>query len=127
MRLLYGHLKQTSDIINYVKAWSGHNQPYHIKKHLLLTKYIGTLDKALTRFNTLLLRLNEHPLLLEEHVHDLDKCSKIIRNFYINTKRLDTWPMLLRRFLVWNLHRLGTKQIPFIKKLHDKVLTKIND
>tara|TARA_B100001057_G_scaffold451148_1_gene493856 strand:+ start:1532 stop:1915 length:384 start_codon:yes stop_codon:yes gene_type:complete len=127
MKLLNGHLKQTSDIINYVKSWSGHQQPYHIKKHLLLTKYIGTLDKALTRFNTLLLRLNEHPLLLAEHVHDLDKCSKIIRNFYINTKRLDTWPMWLRRFLVWNLHRLGTKQIPFIKKLHDKVLTKIND
>ena len=127
MRLLDGHLKKNTKIIDFVKSWPGHQQPYHIKKHLLLTKYIGTLDKALTRFNTMLLRLNEHPLILDNHIKDLDKCSNIISKFYVNTKRLDSWPLFTRKIITWHLHRLGTKEIPFIKKLHDKVLTKIND
>ena len=127
MKLLYRHLKENSEIIEYVKGWNGHKQPYHIQKQLLLTKYIGTLDQALSRFNSMLLRVNEHPLLLGEFENDIQECADIIQKFYTYTKRLDSWPLFMRRFLMWRLHKIGTKKIPLIKKTYSKLITKLND
>ena len=127
MKLLYKYLKENSEIIEYVKGWSGHKQPYHIQKQLLLTKYIGTLDQALSRFNTMLLRVNEHPLLLNEFERDLQECADTIKKFYKYTNRLNSWPLFTRRFIMWRLHTLGTKNIPLIKKTYTKLITKLND
>ena len=90
-------------------------------------KYVGTLDYATTRFNTILLRLAEYPLTIDEHTNELIDCQSAIQHFYKNTKRLMTWPQITHPIIRWNLHGIGTRQIPKIKKLLDKIVNNIDD
>tara|TARA_E500000178_G_C16754077_1_gene631692 strand:- start:77 stop:463 length:387 start_codon:yes stop_codon:yes gene_type:complete len=108
-------VKSNRQIIQFVNDWPGKDQPFHIKKNLELTKYIGTLDIATSRFNTILLRLSEHPIMKEQFANDVAKCNLIIKKFFVNTIRLKTWPKAIKPFIRWRLHRIGTKQIPKIK------------
>ena len=64
-------------IIAFVNEWPGNSQPFHIKKNLLLTPYVGTLDVATARFNSILLRLSEHPLMIEHFRTDVASCQSI--------------------------------------------------
>ena len=52
------------------------------------SREIGSLDYALSRFNTILLKLTNHPLLSEQHIDDILSCHSIIRSFYLNTMSL---------------------------------------
>ena len=56
-------VKANKEVIAFINNWPGKDKPFHIKKNLLLTSYIGTLDIATARFNSILLRLSEHKLL----------------------------------------------------------------
>ena len=118
--------KNNRQVISFVNNWPDKNKPFHIKQNLLLTKYIGTLDVATSRFNTILLRLSEHPMMHDEFKTSVMDCESIIQKFYVNTMRLNTWPKVLQGFLKWRLHRLGTRQIPKIRATMKQVLEVID-
>ncbi len=83
--------------------------------------YVGTLDYATARFNTALLRMSENPLMLDELMPEARDCYEAIQAFYENTQRLITWPWMFKPVAKIMLHGIGTRQIPKIKKLLDKV------
>jgi len=119
-------VKNNKQIIEFVNAWPGKDQPFHIKKKLLLTKYVGTLDIASSRLNTILLRLSENPLLKDEFSKDVENCNKILRKFFRYTLRIRTWPKALLPFVKWQLHRIGTKDIPKIRLTLKQIENSIN-
>ena len=86
-----------------------------------IDKYVGTLDYATSRFNTILLRLSEEPLMLDEHMSEARDCFDAIQSFYKNTQRLISWPWLFKPLAKIMLHGIGTRQIPKIKRLLNKV------
>ena len=82
----------------------------------------GTLDKALQRFNTILLKLSEEPLLAEEHNMDVIECQKAIQDFYHYTKKhmnARTWWM--RAYYSTCIHGVGMRRIPKIKRLLNRL------
>jgi len=86
-----------------------------------INKYVGTLDYATARFNTILLRLSEEPLMLDEFMPEARVCFDAIQSFYKNTQRLITWPWMFKPIAKIVLHSIGTRQIPKIKRLMAKV------
>jgi hypothetical protein len=86
-----------------------------------IDKYVGTLDYATARFNTILLRLSEDPLMLDEFMPEARVCFDAIQSFYANTQRLITWPWMFKPVAKIVLHGIGTRQIPKIKRLMAKV------
>ena len=86
-----------------------------------IVKYVGTLDYATARFNTILLRLSEEPLMLDEFMPEARVCFDAIQSFYANTQRLVAWPWLFKPIAKIVLHGIGTRQIPKIKRLMAKV------
>jgi len=82
-----------------------------------IDKYVGTLDYATSRFNTILLKISQEPLLLDEHMPEARQCFNAIQAFYKNTQRLITWPWLFKPVAKIVLHWIGTRQIPKIKQL----------
>jgi hypothetical protein len=123
---LHSIVQANKQVIDFVNNWPDKEQPFHIKQNLLLTKYIGTLDVATSRFNTILLRLSEHPIMQSDFENSVLDCQNVIHKFYINTCRLTQWPKFTQSYLKWRLHRLGTRQIPKIKKTLNIVLTTID-
>ena len=86
-----------------------------------IDKYVGTLDHATARFNTILLKISQEPLMLDEHMPEARQCFAAIQAFYRNTQRLVTWPWLFKPLAKVMLHGIGTRQIPKIKRLLDRV------
>jgi len=86
-----------------------------------IDKYVGTLDYATARFNTILLRLSQDPLRADEHSDEIDQCFNIIQRFYTDTKRYLTWHYALKPIVALKLHWSGTTQIPKIKFLLEKI------
>ena len=86
-----------------------------------IDKYVGTLDYATARFNTILLRLSEDPIMLDEFMPEARDCFDAIQSFYKNTQRLITWPWVFKPVAKVMLHGIGTRKIPKIKRLADKV------
>ena len=129
---LNNFIEANKEIIEFVSEWNAdedirkcsYQNSGGIKPE---TKYVGTLDYATARFNTILLRLAEHPLTIDEHTSELLDCHVAIQHFYKNTKRLITWPRATHSILRWNLHGIGTRQIPKIKNLLNKLITNIDD
>ena len=110
------YVERNQTVVQFVKdAMPGEND-----------KYIGTLDVATSRFNTILLRLSEHPMMHDEFKSSVINCESIIQKFYVNTVRLNTWPKVLQGYLKWRLHRLGTRQIPKIRSTMRQVLETID-
>jgi hypothetical protein len=87
----------------------------------VIDKYIGTLDYATARFNTILLKLSQDPLGADEHSHEIDECFKIIQTFYNDTKSYLTWPYLAKPIMAVKLHWSGITQVPKIKFLLQKI------
>ena len=86
-----------------------------------IDKYVGTLDYATARFNTILLRLSEDPIMLDEFMPEARDCFDAIQSFYANTQRLITWPWMFKPVAKVMLHGIGTRRIPKIKRLMDRV------
>tara|TARA_B000000475_G_scaffold268747_1_gene261704 strand:- start:1674 stop:2012 length:339 start_codon:yes stop_codon:yes gene_type:complete len=84
-------------------------------------KYIGTLDYATARFNTILLRLSEDPLKADQYRQDAIECFEIIQGFYAYTKKYINSNKFLKPFLKIILHYKGTIHIPKIKILLEKI------
>ena len=87
----------------------------------VLGKYYGTLDYATARFNTILLKLSQDRLLEDKLKDDVRDCFDIIQKFYKNVKRYESWPFFTKPFFKTVLHGIGTRQIPTIKKLLNRV------
>jgi hypothetical protein len=84
--------------------------------------YFGTLDKALQRFNTILLKLSQEPLLAEENNMEVLECQQAIQDFYKYSKKLmhsNNW--LSKIYYRTCLHGIGMRRIPKIKRLSEKL------
>ena len=101
------YVERNQEVIDFVRDVT----PGHIDK------YTGTLDYACARFNTILLKLSQHPLKADEHSNDVEECFGIIQGFYNDTKRYLTWPYWTKPIMALKLYYTGKTQIPKIKKL----------
>ena len=108
---LQEYFQQNQKIIEFVKDVT----PGHIDK------YVGTLDYATARFNTILLKLSQDPLLADKHLGDVQECFEIIQEFYKHTTRLMNWHWLSKPLVKRILHYKGTIHIPKIKFLLQKI------
>ena len=108
---LQAYVKQNQHVVEFVRDVTPG----------LIDRYIGTLDYASARFNTILLRRSEDPLKADRHRQDVQECFDIIQSFYKFTTRLITWPWAFRPLAKLILHIKGKIDIPKIKFLLDKV------
>ena len=86
-----------------------------------LDMYYGTLDYATSRFHTILLKLSQDRILEQEHALEVLECFEAIQAFYSNVKRYESWPKLFRHVVGMVLHGIGTRRIPKIKRLLERV------
>ena len=96
-------------------------------KNNMMTMCIGTLDVALSRFNTALLRCQQHPLIADQYYAQLKTCTRIINRFYRWTIRFKNWPTVISWLPVLVLDWIGRRHIPKFKKLHDNLITTLDD
>ena len=82
-----------------------------------LDMYYGTLDYATARFHTILLKLSQDRILEQEHAVEVMECYEAIQAFYSNVKRYEAWPKFFRHIVGIVLHGIGTRKIPKIKQL----------
>lgn len=86
-----------------------------------IDRYIGTLDHATARFNTILLRASEDSVKTYDHAKEIDECYEAIQSFYKDTKRYLTWPYMFKPIMMLKLHLTGKIRIPKIKSLLEKI------
>ena len=87
----------------------------------VVDKYYGTLDYATARFNTILIKLSQDKILEADHKTEVLDCFEAIQDFYNNVQRYRFWPKIVRPLIKLNLHSIGTKRIPKIKNLLEKL------
>ena len=83
--------------------------------------FYGTLDYATARFHTILLKLSQDALKEQEYMIEVAECFHAIQDFYKNVQRYRFWPKFTRPFTRLVLHGIGTRRIPKIKKLLQKL------
>jgi hypothetical protein len=83
--------------------------------------YYGTLDYATARFHTILLKLSQDRILAQEHAVEVMECFETIQAFYSNVKRYEAWPKFFKHIVAMMLHGIGTRRIPKIKRLLERV------
>ena len=83
--------------------------------------FYGTLDVATARFHTILLKLSQDRLAEQRLKNDVAECFKAIQDFYKNVQRFRFWPFFTKPFIKIVLHGIGTKRIPQIKKLLNRL------
>ena len=68
------YVKQNQEVIQFVKdAMPGS-----------IDKYVGTLDYASARFNTILIKLSQEPLMADQYKNDVQECFQTLHSFYNN-------------------------------------------
>ena len=108
---LNSYVQHTQQVVDFVKnATPG-----------AIDKYVGTLDYATARFNTVLIKLSQDPLLADQHRNDVEECFATIQSFYNNTKRYVSAPYIIKPLFSLILHVIGTTRIPKIKFLLEKI------
>jgi hypothetical protein len=105
------YVERNQKVIDFVRDVT----PGHIDK------YTGTLDYACARFNTILLKLSQHPLKADAHKNHVEECFDIIQSFHEYTKRLINAHWIFGPILKLILHYKGKVHIPKIKILLGKV------
>ena len=83
--------------------------------------YYGTLDYATARFNTILIKLSQDKIKEVEYSTEVLDCFNAIQDFYNNVQRYRFWPKITRPFIKLNLYGIGTRRIPKIKNLLQKL------
>ena len=83
--------------------------------------YYGTLDYATARFNTILIKISQDKLLEQIHSKDVTECFNTIQDFYKKVQRYRFWPKVTRPITRMMIHRVGTKRIPAIKRLLNRL------
>ena len=87
----------------------------------VVDKYYGTLDYATARFNTILIKLSQDKIKEVEHTTEVLDCFNAIQDFYNNVQRYRFWPKITRPLIKLNLYGIGTRRIPKIKNLLQKL------
>ena len=87
----------------------------------IIDKYYGTLDYATSRFHTILIKLSQDKILETDHETEVLDCFNTIQDFYNNVQRYRFWPWFTRPFVKLIIHGIGTRRIPKIKKLLEKL------
>ena len=87
----------------------------------VVDKYYGTLDYATARFNTILIKLSQDKIKEVEHTTEVLDCFNAIQDFYNNVQRYRFWPKITRPLIKLNLYGIGTRRIPKIKNLLEKL------
>ena len=83
--------------------------------------YVGTLDYATARFNTILIKLSQDPLLLDKIHPEVQECFDAIQSFYYFTEKLIQWPYWLKPVARFMLYVIGNLRIPKIKNLLEEI------
>jgi hypothetical protein len=83
--------------------------------------YYGTLDVATARFHTILLKISQDRLAEQRLRNDVQDCFKAIQDFYDSVQRYRFWPFFTKPFVKIVIHGIGTKRIPLIKKLLNRL------
>ena len=83
--------------------------------------YYGTLDYATTRFHTILIKLSQDKIKEVEYTTEVLDCFNAIQDFYNNVQRYRFWPKIVRPIIKLNLYGIGTRRIPKIKNLLEKL------
>ena len=83
--------------------------------------YYGTLDYATARFHTILIKLSQDKIKEVEYTTEVLDCFNAIQDFYNNVQRYRFWPRIVRPLIKLNLHGIGTRRIPKIKNLLEKL------
>jgi hypothetical protein len=81
----------------------------------------ASMDVAISRLNTILLRLIQHPLEAEQYQEEVNLCQQAIDDFFGLIVDMDTWPTITHWWWRWRLHLVGTKKIPRIKTLLNSI------
>jgi hypothetical protein len=105
-------VRQNQDIIEYLR------HAHYIGDYGML---VGSLDYAISRINTVILRLSQYPLLADEYFAELKSCHRSVRAFHQNMVRTESWPGFLRWYPEFRTHWIGRKQFPRIAKLLARV------
>ena len=116
---LQAYVEKNRKIIDLVNDRVGGND--------IVDKYYGTLDYATARFNTILIKISQDKILETDHKTEVLDCFNAIQDFYNNVQRYRFWPKIVRPFIRLNLHGIGTRRIPKIKNLLNKVVNNTND
>jgi len=111
-------VRQNQDIIEYLRY--AHN----IGDYGML---VGSLDYAISRINTIILRLSQYPLLADRYFSQLEYCHNAVRAFHRNMVRVESWPSFLRWYPKFRVHSIGRMKFPRIAQLLAKVETAARD
>jgi len=111
-------VRQNQDIIEYLR------HAHYIGDYGML---VGSLDYAISRINTVILRLSQYPLLADEYFAELKSCHNSVRAFHKNMARTETWPAFLRWYPEFRTHWIGRKQFPRIARLLARVENSVRD
>jgi hypothetical protein len=109
-------VRQNQDIIEYLR------HAHYIGDYGML---VGSLDYAIARINTVILRLSQYPLLADEYFAELKSCHCSVRAFHKNMVRAESWPGFLQWYPRFRLHRIGIKKFPRIALLLARVENEI--
>ncbi len=111
-------VRQNQDIIEYLR------HAHRIGDYGML---VGSLDYAIARINTVILRLSQYPLLADRYFSELESCHNSVRAFHLNMVRTETWPTFLQWYPRFRLHRIGIKKFPRIAVLLARVENSVRD
>ena len=106
-------VQKNQRVINLVKDRTGGNTEVDM--------YYGTLDYATARFHSILIKLSQDKILEQVHITDVKECFDTIQDFYKYVQRYRFWPRITRPFFKIILHGIGTKRIPQIKRLLNRL------
>lgn len=118
VRRLDAMVRQNQDIIEYLR------HAHNIGDYGML---VGSLDYAISRINTIILRLSQYPLLADQYFGELESCHDSVRAFHRNMQRTESWPGFLRWYPEWRTHWIGRKQFPRIARLLARVENSVRD
>jgi len=118
VRRLDAMVRQNQDIMEYLRSAHSIND-YSMK--------VGSLDYAISRINTIILRLSQYPLLADEYFGELKSCHNTARSFHRNMRREESWPGFLKWYPRWRIHNIGTKQFPKIARLLASVESSVEE
>ena len=104
---------RNQEIIEFINDRVGGNET--------IDKYYGTLDYATARFHTILVKISQDKILEAENQSEVLECFNAIQDFYKNVQRYRFWPIITRPFIKLVIHGIGTRRIPKIKKLLEKI------
>ena len=111
--ILQDFVKENQKVIDLIKDRVGGDSTVDM--------YYGTLDYATARFNTILIKISQDRLMEHIHSKDVTECFETIQDFYKNVQRYRFWPRFTRFITKRIIHRIGTKRIPAIKRLLNRL------